>query len=112
MGNQRSLDIHTDSRITLEATTNPSNHQNLVEQIRDEIRRLENDSWIIHFTWVKAHDGNHGDELADHLAREAAGSSEADTAYIKIPKSAVINDLMEKVYKCGKETGTPQPREK
>jgi ribonuclease HI len=30
-GNQRSLFIHTDSRISLEATANPSNHQNSVE---------------------------------------------------------------------------------
>jgi hypothetical protein len=45
---------------------------------------------------VKAHDCNYGSELADHLAREAACSGEADIAYIKIPKSAVINDLKEK----------------
>jgi hypothetical protein len=36
-GNQRPLAIHTDSRITLEAIANPSNHQNLVELIREEI---------------------------------------------------------------------------
>jgi ribonuclease HI len=66
-GNQRSLAIHTDSRISLDAIANPSNYQNLVEQIREEISRLENDNWIIHFTWAKAHDNNHTNELADHL---------------------------------------------
>jgi ribonuclease HI len=95
-GNQRSLAIHTDSRITLDATANPSNHQNLLEQIREEISRLKNDNWIIHFTWVKAQDGNHGNELPDHLAKEEACSSEADIAYIKIPKSAVTSELKEK----------------
>ena len=89
-GNQRSVAIHTDSRITLDATANPRNHQSLVEQIRDEIRRLENDNWTIHFTWVKAHNGNYGKELADQLAKEAAGSNEVETAYNKIPKSAVV----------------------
>jgi ribonuclease HI len=65
-GNQLSLPIHTDSRIALDALANPSNHQNLVERIREEIRRLENDNWIVHFTWVKAHNSNYGNELADH----------------------------------------------
>jgi hypothetical protein len=45
---------------------------------------------------VKAHDGKHGNELADHLAKEAACSSEVDIAYIKIPKSAVTSELKEK----------------
>jgi hypothetical protein len=48
---------------------------------------------MIHFTWVKAHDGNHGNELADYLAKEAACSSEVDTAYIKTSKRAVTSKL-------------------
>ena len=91
-GNQRSVAIHTDSKITLDAIANPRNHQNLVEQIRDEIRRLENDNWTIHFTWVKAHNDNYVNELADQVAKEAASRSEAETAYNKIPKSAVIRE--------------------
>jgi hypothetical protein len=55
--------IHTNSRITLEAIANPRNHQNLVEHIRKEIRILEKDNWIVHFTWVKVHDNNYGKEL-------------------------------------------------
>jgi ribonuclease HI len=78
-GNQRSLAGHTDSRISLDAIANPSNRQNLVEGIREEIRS-ENDNWIIHFTRVKAHDANYGNELADHLAKEAACSSDVDIA--------------------------------
>jgi ribonuclease HI len=95
-GNQRSLAIHTDSRISQVGIANPSNHQNLVEGIREEIRRLDNDNWIIHFTWVKAHDDNYGNELADRLAKEAACSNDVDIAYIKIPKSAVTSALKEK----------------
>jgi hypothetical protein len=57
-GNQRSLANHTDNRKTLATIANPSNHQNLVELIREEIRRLEYDNLIIHFTWVKTHDKN------------------------------------------------------
>jgi ribonuclease HI len=94
-GNQRSVAIHTDSRITLNALVNPRNHQNLVEQMRDEIRRFEHDNWTIHFTWVKAHDDNYGNKLADQLAKEAASSSKAETAYNKIPESAVVRELKE-----------------
>jgi len=95
-GSQRTTAVHTDSRITLEAIANPRNLQSLVESIRKEIRTLEEDGWIIHFTWVKAHNGNCGNEIADHLAKEAAFSTYVDTAYIKIQKSAVTSELKEK----------------
>jgi hypothetical protein len=67
----------------------------LVEKIRDEIRRLENYNWTVHFTWAKAHNDNFGNELADQLTKEAASSSEAETAYNEIPKSAVAKELKE-----------------
>jgi ribonuclease HI len=92
---QRSAAIHTDSKITLDATANPRNHQNLLEQIREGVRRLEKDNWTIHFTWVKAHNDNFGNELADQLAKKAASSREGETAYSKIPKSAVIKVVQE-----------------
>jgi predicted house-cleaning noncanonical NTP pyrophosphatase (MazG superfamily) len=83
--------VHTHTH-TPNAIANPRNHQNLVQQIRDEIRRLEN-KWTIHFTWVKAHDYNFGNELAEKLAKEAASSSEAKTADNKILISAVPKEL-------------------
>jgi ribonuclease HI len=42
---------------------------------------------------VKANNDNYGNELADKLAKDAASRSEADFAYNKIPKSAVIRQL-------------------
>jgi hypothetical protein len=44
---------------------------------------------------VKAYNDNFGNELADQLAKEVASSSEAETAYNKIPKSAVAKELKE-----------------
>jgi hypothetical protein len=86
--------MHTNSQITLEATANPRNHQNLVEIIREEIRNLENNSWIVHFTWVKAHDISRY-ELADQLAKEAGCDRELDITYNKYPQSAVNSELEE-----------------
>jgi hypothetical protein len=63
--------------------------------IREGVRRLEKDNWTIHFTWVKAHNDNFGNELADQLAKKAASRGEGETAYSKIPKSAVIKVIQE-----------------
>jgi len=40
---QRSAAVHMNSKITLDAIGNPRNHQHLVEQIREGVRRLEKD---------------------------------------------------------------------
>ena len=95
-GLQRTAVVHTDSNITLDAIQNPRNHQRLIEQIREEIRALENDKWSIHFTWVKAHNDNLGNEMADQLAKDAASNRDGETAYSKIPKSAIIKEIKEK----------------
>jgi len=47
---------------------------------------------MTHFAWVKAHD-NYVNELADNLPKDAACASDVDIAYIKIPKSAVTEEL-------------------
>ena len=88
-GQQRSAAVHTDSKITLDAITNPRKHQRLVEQIREGVRRLEKDNWSIHFSWVKAHD-NMGNYIADKLAKKATSRRDGETAYTRIPKSAVV----------------------
>ena len=84
--------IHTDSRITLKAIVNSRNHHNLDELIREEIRKLEDDRWTIHFSRVKAHDNNQGNELADQLAKEAACDNLKIT-YNKYTKSTVTSEL-------------------
>ena len=82
-GSQRIGFILTDSRISLEAIANPRNPQSLVESIRKEIRTLEKDGWIVHFSWLKAHNNNLGNELADQLAKEAACNNGLQTSYHK-----------------------------
>jgi ribonuclease HI len=65
-GSQRTAAIHTDSRITLEAVAYSRNHHSLVEPIRKETGILQEEGWIVHFSWVKAHN-NPGNEFEDHM---------------------------------------------
>jgi hypothetical protein len=47
--------------------------------------------------WVKAHAGNHGNQLADRLAKVAVTGTEIGT-YKKITKSTVIRELNEGTF--------------
>jgi ribonuclease HI len=60
--------IYTDSRVSLDSLLNPNNHSFLLEKIRKKVASLERNEWRIKFSWVKAHTGTHGNEIADRLA--------------------------------------------
>jgi hypothetical protein len=42
-----------------------------MEGIRNKAIELERREWTVKFTWIKAHAGNQGNEIADNLAKEA-----------------------------------------
>ena len=48
--------------------------------------------WTIVFTWIKAQAGITGNEIMDHLAKQAAKSNSIPL-YSKIPKSALLATL-------------------
>ena len=48
---------------------------------------LERDNWTIELSWVKAHVGIAGNDLADQLAKAAASDSEAQITFNRIPAS-------------------------
>jgi ribonuclease HI len=69
----RKITIHTDSKITLQSLKNPKNHKHLINEIRKTAISMEKQNWHITFTWIRAHVGHYGNELADKLAKEVAG---------------------------------------
>jgi hypothetical protein len=82
--------IHT----YIESFKNRKNRNHLIEEIRKKAIALEKENWDIEYTWIKAHAGHYGNELADKLAKEAARNS--DICYNKIPKSEIEHQEREK----------------
>jgi len=90
--NYKTALISTDSRITLEPLKNRKNRTYLIEKIIKKVIEMENQDWKIEFTWIKAHAGHYGKELADQTAKEAATNSDTE-CYRRIPKSKVRREL-------------------
>ena len=55
---------------------NKKNRNHLIEEIRKKTITLEKDNWNIQYTWLKAHAGHYGKELAYKLAKEATRNSD------------------------------------
>jgi ribonuclease HI len=92
---ERPLLASTDSRITIDSLKNRRNHTYLIENISTKVIEMEMQNWKIDFNWIKAHDGNHGNELADKLAKEAATSREINECYRRFAKSSLLSELSE-----------------
>jgi len=81
--------IYTDSRVALDSIGNPNNHSFLIEETRKKAASLEKSEWRIKFSWVKAHAGILGNEVADKLAKKAAWSENMQYVFDRIPKSTL-----------------------
>ena len=91
----RTATIFTDSRISIDSIRNTRNHSHLIEEIRKKMNSLERANWNIELSWVKAHAGIVGNELADHLAKAAASDSDAKIVFDTLPMSTLIRTIEE-----------------
>jgi len=89
------ISTSTYSRITLQLLQNQKKHTRLIEQIRTKVIEMEQHKWRVEFSWIKAHAGHRGNEMADQLAKAAANNKNIDECYTKIPKKAVLCELKE-----------------
>jgi ribonuclease HI len=85
--------VFTDSRITLQLLQNQNKHIHLIELIGTKVIELERDERKVALSWIKAHLGHRGNEMADQLVKEAASSRTIDGCYTRHPKGTVLCDL-------------------
>ena len=71
---------------------------------------LEKHNCKITFTWIQAHVGHYGNEIADKLAKYAAGKDEM--SYNRIPKCEIAQQLREQSRRSGKPNETEQQKRK
>ena len=96
---EKTVLVYTDSWITLQLLQNQNKHTHIIEQIRTKVIEMEQQEWIVEFSWIKAHTEQSGNELADQLAKEAVSSKTIEECYTRIPKSAVWSELNEQSVK-------------
>jgi len=91
------IDIFTDSRITTDLLKNANNHSYLIEEIGKRLSILDRANWIIGISWVKAHVGIYGNELADQLAKATTRNGDIAVSFNRIPTSILYSELKEAV---------------
>ena len=87
--------VNTDSKVTLGTLQNINKHNVLIENIRKEIKGLEDLRWTVFFNRVKAHVGIQGSEVADRLAKKAATEDIGEIVHDKIPRETIITEEKE-----------------
>jgi len=82
------ITVCTDSQSCLQALKDPNSVTYLVQEIFTELRAAEANNICLQFAWIRAHNGNTGNDLADSLAK-AAATSHQSISYDMIPVSFV-----------------------
>jgi len=85
------LNFQCSLRSSPDSLENVNNNGYLIDEIRKGVSILDRVSWTIEFSWVKAHIGIYGNELADRLAKDAARNRDTPntSAYTKLDYSTL-----------------------
>ena len=86
---QKSIKFHIDSQATLLALNKRHITSKLVMETVEILNKLAMSNSIV-LVWVKAHNGNAGNELADTLAKRGAALNKP-TVQVRIPRKEVRN---------------------
>ena len=78
--------INSDSMSGLQALKDLEATDYLVQTIQ---KQLINSPKLIHFRWIRGHSGQHGNELADSLAKEAATNPSLPFSFVPLPTSSL-----------------------
>lgn len=92
---EKTAAIYSDSKVTLAILQNNKKHNSIAETTLKTLTTLERKQWRIKFSWVKAHVGIAGNELADKLAKAASEDDGIQSIYNKVPKSTIITLIQE-----------------
>ncbi|XP_035223489.1 uncharacterized protein LOC118196182 [Stegodyphus dumicola] len=87
----RNATIKTDSLSSLYAIGNPDHPSDIIQGIQEDLRKIS--QLHTRLEWIKAHAGHHGNELADHLAKEAATGATSQQINIPWPVSYLKRTL-------------------
>ena len=66
---------------------------------------MQRTNWTVEFSWVKAHVGIYGNELADQLAKATACDRDTIVSFKRIPKSTLYSEIEEEATQNGKKNG-------
>lgn len=83
--------LYTDSRVAIDSLKATHNHGKIISNIRTLLTSLER-KFEIYISWVKAHEGNEGNERADYLAKSGAACEQEEEIYTKIPRSEITRE--------------------
>ncbi|CAK1546358.1 unnamed protein product [Leptosia nina] len=92
---EEEINILSDSLSSIKAITELNSNHQLVFQIKNKIRELQDQNIVVKLNWIKAHVGLIGNERADELAKEAALKLKTKPNYEKCPISTLKRIIRE-----------------